>query len=211
MPVGLPTADDLVVISDSVSSDIEAGGELAMREIGHALPAIQKTPVPQPEKLPSPLPPPPASPNQTPTRALSDPLESAAPVSDLLADSSGSLASVALQPLVAAPEESPSSPTSDDSAVLVDDTDASPPSMHSIRLVGEGGAEGAVSEPASSDGVLVSEPEEVPEPVPAPKDSLERGRHEKKKSISSGLKKIGGIGGSKGRTESVSSAKSVKQ
>lgn len=236
LPVGLPTADDLVAISDSMSSDLEAGVDvdLAMREVGNALPAVSKSPVsptstlaqsPQTEKLPSPLPPPPASPNQTPTRTVFTPdtIQSPPSAADLLGDSSNSLASVAVEPLVATPPEepqpqpqSPPSPTtSAESPVLVHNEDALPPSTNSIRLVGTGGATGSVGEePISSDGVLVSEPEEVAEPLPASKPSSpepqERGRHEKKKSLSAGLKKLGNLGGGKRRTDSVSSQKSQK-
>ncbi|KAI0693278.1 hypothetical protein BC835DRAFT_1276215 [Cytidiella melzeri] len=219
MPVGLPTADDLVVISDTMSSDLEAAGDMAMREVGDAFPMARKSPTLQstpPEKLPSPIPPPPASPSQASTRALHSPSEAAQSsrsdthTIDLLADSSNALSSI---PLVAPPEESSSSPSSADSPVLVSNEDALPsPAINTIRLVGNGGSSGLVSDKSgSSDGVLVSEPAEIPGPLPASKDTQERGRHEKKKSISLGLKKLGNLGGARRRTDSVNSAKSVKQ
>ena len=234
VPISLPTADDLVAISDSVSSDIESVGDLAMREVGSALPAVPKassSPATSSihssltEKLPSPIPPPPISPNQTPTRALFTSETVQSPTStttanDLLVENSKSLASVAVEPLVATPPDesrpqSPSSPTTSmESPVLVQNEDALPPTTESIHLVSTAGSATVVAEePISSDGVLVSEPEDSAEPQPSSKSSSlelqDRGRHEKKKSISAGLKKLGHIGG-KRRTDSVSSQKSQK-
>ncbi|KAI0093585.1 hypothetical protein BDY19DRAFT_982573 [Irpex rosettiformis] len=235
VPISLPTADDLVAISDSTSSDLEAGGDLGMREVASALPAVSKSPVsptptqmqsPHAEKLPSPLPPPPISPNHTPTRTFFtgetvDSPTSATTTTDLLVETSNSLASIAVEPLVATPpdeplsqSQSPPSPTtSAESPVLVHSEDALPPTTDSIRPVSTDGLAGLGSEPISSEGVLVSEPEDSVEPLPASKsmspEPQERGRHEKKKSISAGLKKLGHIGG-KRRTDSVSSQKSQK-
>lgn len=84
----------------------------------------------------------------------------------------------------------------------------------SVRLVGGGGPVGtAADELSSNDGVLVSDGEletpEVATPAGSASDEAQkRSGHEKKKSLSANLKKLGNLG-SAGKRGSVSSVNEI--
>lgn len=230
MPVDLPTADDILSVSDTAMSlqhdDLEAGGNIMMREVANALPAIRTNPPRSPttpttptariQVIPPPIPPPPASPSIS-LQKLTDPLQTpvqTSPMADLLADSNMSLADAAVPPMVPSTSEESSSTTSADSPVLISNEDTLPPTMASIRLVSSGESSAtAVEESLSTDLVFVSKAEteasESPPVISEAEPQLQsRGRHDKKKSISAGLKKLGNMGG-KRRPDSASSVKQV--
>ena len=110
----------------------------------------------------------------------------------------------------------------EDSPVLIDVPEA--PSNQSpdttVRLVGGGGVSGIAEDPLAADGVLVNGQEEDAEADAAAEvasirstdskasTTSKKTHGRKKSSISSGLKKLGQLGGGKRRTDSVTSTDS---
>ncbi|KAK7693690.1 hypothetical protein QCA50_003261 [Cerrena zonata] len=177
--VDLPTADDILVTSESetplADADLESGvvgDEVVMREIiippSHSAaasptratpterrkPAVSSTPIPRIITSPPP--------------DLVTPLVQ--PVSDLLEDPAPALPTPTITPSptvspVKLPEDDKTVPTKEeDSPVMVSSPDEAEAPEATIRLVGGGGVAG--SSEGSQDGVLVSEPEDEPVDVP---------------------------------------------
>ncbi|KAH9951885.1 hypothetical protein B0H21DRAFT_782534 [Amylocystis lapponica] len=231
MPVDLPTPELIrpysPVSHPLADDDIEAGGDLVMREID-LQPSISS--VRQDSSTPSASGRSNASPvSPVAARNITDSPEPLSPAShvkttiapaidDLLADS----APTAPAPLVESPHSSlddlddePESPvrSEEDSPVLIDAPEPEPAvAEDTVRLVGGGGVSGVIDEPvASDDGVLVDGPEpSEPASAPSPDSATTPtagGKHEKKKSISAELKRLGNMGSGKRKTDSVSSVK----
>lgn len=189
-PVDLPTADDIET-GEEVSSpprnhfDIEAGGDMIMREIpsptsitstvrpgGPQSPSASSTFTVRhaaTESIPAPIPPPPMSPKVI----ISSPVITVAtpPVQDLLVDHPPAFAAVPLATV--APT---SSTRSEDSPVLISREDA--PRTTSLDSDHPGG-----SSISSNDGVLVSEPEEL-EDDDVSDTSEKNAEHAKMESVS---------------------------
>ena len=177
MPISLPTPDDILVLEPAPAppnhTDLEAGGDMMMREIetpvppskSHTVQLSSSTSTVKPAgaatAVPT-LPPPPASPtaphSSSPSpispaipaaspAAPSTPAKSPTPQPDLLTDSPA-LRAKSPPPL----PEATFSVQSEDSPVLIGSDDARPPSLD-INL-SNSSAEGS-----SNDGVLVSDPE----------------------------------------------------
>ncbi|KAI0831507.1 hypothetical protein BC628DRAFT_1486784 [Trametes gibbosa] len=108
----------------------------------------------------------------------------------------------------------------EDSPVLVEAPDDSAEDQDpdvTIRLVGGGGITGILDDALQTDGVLVDEVDTTEATPDADtvsiksidsKASVSSQKHSKKKSISSGLKKLGQLGSGKRRTDSVTSVES---
>lgn len=134
-------------------------------------------------------------------------------VPDLLVDDATLAGPSQAQPAASAKSE-------EDSPVLVDAPDVSTQEQDpdtTIRLIGGGGISGTLDDALQADGVLVDEADTAEATAPADdaadvasirsvdsKASTSSKKHGKKKSISSGLKKLGQLGG-KRRTDSVTS------
>jgi len=231
-PVDLPTQDDILITVDTdhrvIHDDLEAGGNIAMREI--EAPG-GKTPVTSP-RSPESVDPLSSLPTTSSSKAnIPNPNPIAPPsiniVPDLLQEVTPALIahpilpSTPTSPITPKPEVAEvtvPAPLEQDSPVLVSNEDAfEQPLEATIRLVGSGGVS-EPSESSTSDGVLVSEPEsEAPVPEASTPDisastetiTKKGNKHEKKSSISANLKKLGGIGNGKRKKESVSSIKEV--
>ncbi|CAL1705022.1 unnamed protein product [Somion occarium] len=222
-PFDLPTADDILVTSESetplAEPDLEAGGDMVMREIiippqtspvspGRTTPAEvrQAVNVPLPS---SPIP-----------RILTSSPDSVTPpapaVSDLLEDPAPMLPTPTITPSPTSSSANPpegdkpdSAKSDEESPVMVSAEDSIDASLDTtIRLVGGGGITG--SSDLSQDGVLVSEPEEEAIEVPLTDIPLASStetvkKHQKKNSTSS--KRFSIL--SKRRKDSVNSTKEV--
>lgn len=173
--VDLPTADDILVASDSetplADGDLESGvvgDDVVMREIivpqSHSAATSPTRTTPTETRKPAVSP---TSSTPIPRIITTAPdLETppVQPVSDLLEDPAPELPTPAISP---SPTVSPVKPEEDgpaeaESPVLVSSPEDAPETT--VRLVGGGGVTG--SSEGSQDGVLVSEPESEPVEVP---------------------------------------------
>jgi hypothetical protein len=212
LPVDVPTAHDIISISDGyireVDDDLEAGQGMMMQEID---------PKPEPiviQRKPSNTPPVEKKverkedailvsiPQEQPLSHSPEPLSPSSPHQevDLLSDE---------EDMLEMPESSSGSEETDGSKSLkleaTESEAASEPSQTpdtTIRLVGGGGTQGTLEdaeeeeiEDEESDGDLV-EVESMHSATSTDSASKKAGKHEKKKSsISSGLQKLGNMGG----------------
>jgi hypothetical protein len=200
LPVELPTAHDIVTLPSppdsalSFDDDLEAGRRDSMREIPRERLASQRPsqgtvlenaeprsePSPEVELV-----------DLSPTTLLST-----AP--DLLTDAAPALETAAIAPSTLGNLGVASSDGQE-----LEDVEDSPEAHTTVRLVGGGGVVGsadATSIPSDND-VLVDE-------STSDDTTLSKGKHEKKSSITSGLKKLGNIsGGGKRKKHLDSSAK----
>lgn len=217
LPLSLPTPEPLESptseMRPSADDDIEANGDMVMREIdlGHRrISAGQFSQSP--------------SSSAGTARALSPPHRTLTESPEEIHAFSSTPGSSQTPDLLASPEELVSPPLpelthtlgnddeppakdEDDSPVLIHADDAPLPDTP-IRLVGGGGTSGTVDESLQNEGVLVEEPESVElSPVRSNDTAVTAVAHGKKKSISSSLKNFGQLGG--GKRSSVSSVKGV--
>ncbi|KAI0082784.1 hypothetical protein K474DRAFT_1654951 [Panus rudis PR-1116 ss-1] len=221
-PVDLPTADDILDVSgpETPEPDLEAGGNIMMREVE------------SPTSSRSPRPTPPSSVSNSTSQAADVPLPSSpkslsspssTPTPNLLEDPAPVIPTPAIAP---SPTVSPtrttmaeSSSPKQESPVLVSPQDIALEQTPdtTVRLVGGGGISGT-SGSSEDSGVLVSEPDTEAEPeavyeIPLAGSSetiQKEGKHEKKKSLSSNFKRFSAtLGGGKRKKGSISSLKEV--
>ncbi|KII89251.1 hypothetical protein PLICRDRAFT_160498 [Plicaturopsis crispa FD-325 SS-3] len=234
LPVDLPTPRDLVALpsppdstrsSDDFDRDLESGGpdlELGrgMRQppreeavVRRSTPSNADASGSQPESLVTLTPAVESSSQTAPSRNnLSD-------ITDLLSDSTEVLEGAApITPSSPAPSKSPETPS-----VPIPEPEAAPAVTEepvteepesetaadtTIRLIGGGGVVGTAQED-EDETAEDAEPDAASEVTSVKSsDSVQKtGKHEKKKSISSGIKKLGKMGGGKRKKDSVSSLK----
>ncbi|KAI0362341.1 hypothetical protein OH77DRAFT_1416588 [Trametes cingulata] len=222
MPVDLPSPSNLDSPSDYDEAhfprqdDVE--GNPAIQEPTSAVPL---TAVP-PRKVRSRSPSPKLTLDTVITESppVMQPSSSVSPptVPDLLVDAATVAGPSQTQPPVAEAAKS-----EEDSPVLVDVpiTESNEDPDTTIRLIGGGGVSGTIEDALQADGVLVDEADQTAADAAADaaaevasiksvdsKASTSSKKHKQKKSISSGLKKLGQLGGGKRRTDSVTSIES---
>ena len=226
MPVDLPTVDMLepasshTSMSSSSDPDLEAGhGGGMMRQMNGSYSGISTASRPPQASTSN-------SRDITPTGPTLVSMLSSPPlqqpktteIPDLLADSVPS-SETDIVGIITQDITTPTAPKSDDSPVLVDHSELSPTTPDSaVRLVGGGGVSGTVDDALHSEGVFIDEAdtEEVAldevsrktSPAASETATTPTGdKADKRSSISSGLKKIGQLGGNRRKKNSVSSVK----
>jgi hypothetical protein len=207
LPVSLPTPNDIEIsptpsVSSSFDGDLEAGHGVSMREIPRT-----HDPVFTPRRM---------SPGKSP-RILrkTDPLSSTPPAELVDLSSPKQLPDLLTDPDPAQLAMRPSTPTRSEAGdahmATVDgigEQDGSSEAETTIRLVGGGGSTGpAVAKAVPADNRAFDEPEPLHEATSASNNSLTKSKPEKRKTLASGLKKLGNLGAGKRRQDTIGLAK----
>jgi hypothetical protein len=204
LPVSLPTPNDIEVsptpsVSSSFDGDLEAGHGVSMREIPRT-----HDPVFTPRRT---------SPGKSPRMLRkTDPLLSTPPAELVDLSSPKQLPDLLTDPDPAQLAMRPSTPTRSEAGdahmATVDGTGEQDEAETTIRLVGGGGSTGPADAKAlPADNSTFDEPEPLHEATSASNNSLTKSKPEKRKTLASGLKKLGNLGAGKRRQDTMGLAK----